>query len=109
VLSFHFSVTFLPFTMASTDLGRPVGNSPGSGGAMRGMMPGSEQPVIHSDTRLNTGSQIPNASSAQEWARATSGTTSTSHTSAGARMIELVPSSAVQAGPATQRPSQKNV
>ena len=80
-----------------------------SGGAVRGMMPGSEQPVTSSAATEKSGSQRPNASSAHEYARATAGHTSAKNTALGARMSELVPSSDVQEGPATRRPPQKKV
>ena len=90
-------------------LGRPLGNSSGSGGGMRGMMPGSEQPVASSAATENKGSQSAKASTAQEYARDTSGATRPRKMPLGARMSVLVPSSDDQEGPATRRPPQKNV
>jgi hypothetical protein len=76
---------------------------------MRGMMPGSEQPVMSSTATEKSGSQSANARSAQEYSRATSGTTRPRKTPLGAKMSVLVPSSEDQAGPATKRPPQKKV
>jgi hypothetical protein len=73
------------------------------------MMPGSEQPVMRSAATEKTGSHMPKASNAQEYARDTSGHTRPRKTPLGARMSALVPISDVQDGPATQRPPQKNV
>ena len=131
--SFHFSCTFLPLISTSfvlwragqlrqrlrrraaardgegARLGRPFGNSSASGGGMRGMIPGSAQPVAHSVTMDTSGSHSPKASSTWPYSLATGGNTRPKNTPAGASINSVVPSSAVQPGPAWQRPWQKNV
>ena len=107
-VSFHLTVTLLPFGRTSSRyLARARPSVGGLYGSLR-TMPGSVVPAATRFPRHQSGHAAPTIVNAREYFDATSGTTSALNTMDGIRTSAHVPRSPPGDGPVMHRPSQKN-